>query len=226
MFLFTSKFITQNGYTAQCSIVVQTSIKTIRITNEGEIALNGLGSTTKIDVTVTPFTTTEKIVWKSSNENVAKVDKNGTVTAIGSGKVTITVQNSSGNVKASINVTVTDVDSFNDEFYTLNGHSKGWMTIGSEKTISSQGKMISKIEGSASFWFIKRPWGIYAGLAIDVYDGTNWETLWDSYKNFDFNLGAPNREHSASVSKTINNNKLYKKIRGRLYLGSDIWSVR
>lgn len=217
---------TQNGYTAQCSIVVQTSIKTIRITNEGEIALNGLGSTTKIDVTVTPFTRTEKIVWKSSNENVAKVDENGTVTAIGSGKVTITVQNSSGNVKAYINVTVTDIDSFNDEFYTLNGHSKGWMTIGSEKTISSQGKMISKIEGSASFWFIKRPWGIYAGLAIDVYDGTNWETLWESYKNFDFNLGAPNREYSASVSKTINNNKLYTKIRGRLYLGSDIWSVR
>lgn len=138
MFLFTSKVIAQNGYTAQCSIIVKTSIKTIRITNEGEIVLNGLGSTTKIDVTVTPFTTTEKIVWKSSNENVAKVDENGTVTAIDSEKVTITVQNSSGNVKASINVTVIDVDSFTDEFYTLNGTSAGWMTIGSEKTISSE----------------------------------------------------------------------------------------
>lgn len=86
--------------------------------------------------------------------------------------------------------------------------------------------MISKIEGSASFWFIKRMWGIYAGLAIDVYDGTNWETLWESYKNFDFHLGAPDREYSASLSQTINNNKLYTKIRGRLYLGSDIWSMR
>ena len=86
--------------------------------------------------------------------------------------------------------------------------------------------MISKIEGSASFWFIKRPWGINAGLAIDVYDGTNQETLWDSYKNCDFDIGAPNREYSASVSKTINNNKLYKKIRGRLHLSHDIWKVR
>ena len=185
--------------------------------------MTGLGSTTQIDVTVTPFTTTEKIVWKSSNENVAKVDENGTVTAIGSGKVTITVQNSSGNVKASINVTVTDVDSFDEWFYTLDGASAGWMTIGSEKTISSEGKMISKIEGSASLWFIKRAWAISPGLAIEGYDGTKWETLWESYTNFGVHLGAPNREYTGSISETINNNKLYKKIRGRLYLSVNVW---
>ncbi len=85
--------------------------------------MTGLGSTTQIDVTVTPFTRTEKIVWKSSNENVAKVDENGTVTAIGSGKVTITVQNSSGNVKASINVTVTKEVSVTLPATSLSGNS-------------------------------------------------------------------------------------------------------
>ncbi len=223
---------TANGCRATCTVAVETKVKSITANpNSGTV---NVGETFSSTIQCYPSNATERIICTSSNSNVASASLNSngggkytlTVRGVAIGKATITVQNSSGNVKASINVTVTGVDSFTDEFYTLNGHSKGWMTIGSEKTISSEGKMISKVEGSAGFWFIKRPWGIYAGLAIDVYDGTNWETLWDSYKNFDFNLGAPNREYSAPVSKTINNNKLYTKIRGRLYLGSDIWSVR
>ena len=223
---------TANGCRATCTVAVETKVKSITANpNSGTV---NVGETFSSTIQCYPSNATERIICTSSNSNVASASLNSngggkytlTVRGVAIGKATITVKNSSGNVKASINVTVTGVDSFADEFYTLNGHSKGWMTIGSEKTISSEGKMISKVEGSAGFWFIKRLWGIYAGLAIDVYDGTNWETLWDSYKNFDFHLGAPNREYSAPVSKTINNNKLYTKIRGRLYLGSDIWSVR
>ncbi|MGN0629624.1 MAG: Ig-like domain-containing protein [Oscillospiraceae bacterium] len=50
----------------------------------------------------------EKLVWSSSNENVAVVDEDGNITAIGPGTATITVTDESGGKEASCVITVTD----------------------------------------------------------------------------------------------------------------------
>lgn len=48
----------------------------------------------------------EGLKWKSSNEFVAKVDQNGIITAVGTGNVTITVTDATGNNSASCAVSV------------------------------------------------------------------------------------------------------------------------
>lgn len=64
------------------------------------------GKSFTLKVTVTPADTTDKIVWSSSNEAVAKVAADGTVTAVKAGTAVITA--TAGNVKAECTVTVAD----------------------------------------------------------------------------------------------------------------------
>lgn len=63
------------------------------------------GSTDSIKITITPADATDEIVWESSNPNIVSVDK-GIITAITSGKATITARTKDGNVRDSIEITV------------------------------------------------------------------------------------------------------------------------
>ena len=62
--------------------------------------------TTKHSATTSPEIVTEKVTWKSRNEDVAKVDNNGNVTGIGKGVVEIIAQNPGGTIQAVCTVTV------------------------------------------------------------------------------------------------------------------------
>lgn len=65
------------------------------------------GNKAKIEYTVTPDSVVNKAVtWKSNNEEIAKVDENGIITAIKEGKTTITVTTKQNNKTATINVNV------------------------------------------------------------------------------------------------------------------------
>ena len=69
---------------------------------------NGLtvGKTTQAVVDITPYSATDTTVkWKSSNENIAKVDKNGVVTGVSAGTCTI-IAVTSNNITASKDITV------------------------------------------------------------------------------------------------------------------------
>jgi len=66
-----------------------------------------VGSTAKLVATVKPSDATDKsLVWTSSNKKIAKVDKNGKVTAVAAGSATITVKTKDGSFKATCKVTV------------------------------------------------------------------------------------------------------------------------
>lgn len=69
-----------------------------------------VGNTTKIDYTVTPGNLNGNLTFESSNPKVAKVDSNGTVTAVGGGTAVITawyyVGENYTNPKESIKITV------------------------------------------------------------------------------------------------------------------------
>lgn len=74
-----------------------------------------MGSTLKLEPTFNPSTATNKIVnWKSSNEAVATVDNNGTVTPVSVGSTIITVTSEDGNKTANCTVTVTNPTENND----------------------------------------------------------------------------------------------------------------
>ena len=66
------------------------------------------GESTKLVCTVTPDDAKDKtLVWKSSNESVAKVDDNGKVTAVSEGSCTISVSSNNGKTD-ECRITVTE----------------------------------------------------------------------------------------------------------------------
>ena len=94
----------KNGKSAECLVVCQAKITGITV--NPVTAVIQIGETTQLTATITPNTVTEKITWKSSNTDVAKVNRNGLVTGVGKGKAIIIAQNPAGTIKATCTVTV------------------------------------------------------------------------------------------------------------------------
>ena len=94
----------KNGKSAECLVVCQAKITGITV--NPVTASIPVGGTIQLTATIAPNTVTEKITWKSSNTYVAKVDRNGLVTGVGNGRITITAQNPAGTIKATCTVTV------------------------------------------------------------------------------------------------------------------------
>ena len=94
----------KNGKSAECLVVCQAKITGITV--NPVTAVIQIGETTQLTATITPNTVTEKITWKSSNTDVAKVNRNGLVTGVAKGKAIITAQNPAGTIKATCTVTV------------------------------------------------------------------------------------------------------------------------
>ncbi len=99
---------TEDGkYSASCTVTI--SKETVAV--EG-VAISGatqvnVGGTIRLNATIYPDNATNKeVTWSSSNPYVAKVDKNGNVTGLKAGKVTITVKTVDGGYEASYTVTV------------------------------------------------------------------------------------------------------------------------
>lgn len=217
MFLFTSKVIMQNGHTAQCSIIVKTSITHLSIyPSHGELFIN---ETLQLIPTMKPTIATEKIYYSSSNNSVATVSSNGIITAVGIGTTTIYITNSTGSISTSYTLKVKKVVTLSDTWYTNGSVTAGWHTIGSEKIIDNNiGRKITKIEGSMyvvvyNMWIDK-----YFGLAIDGYNGNSWGTLWStSSGTYTWNFCQNRGFTQDNIIQNITTNKLYTKIRGRYY---------
>ena len=94
----------QNGYSADCLVICQAKITGIKI--NPVIANMTVGQKITLTATTSPEIVTEKVTWKSRNEDVAKVDNNGNVTGIGKGVVEIIAQNPGGTIQAVCTVTV------------------------------------------------------------------------------------------------------------------------
>ncbi|MBR6446804.1 MAG: M6 family metalloprotease domain-containing protein [Prevotella sp.] len=80
----------------------------------------GLNISQKLTATVEPEYATYKLTWKSDDETIAKVDQEGTVTGVGIGETTVTVESDNG-LSASCKVTVIKMSETNQiaEFKTF-----------------------------------------------------------------------------------------------------------
>ena len=99
----------KSGATAKYTVTVQkgkVTTKSVSLDKKSVTLLKGKKKT--LTATRNPLTATEKITWSSSDKKVATVDKNGKVTAKGSGKATITAKTANGK-KASCKITVPGV---------------------------------------------------------------------------------------------------------------------
>ncbi len=98
---------TQNGKTATCDVIVQTSPTGITL-NKTKVTLDMSGEKEEqLTATITPSTANinNKIKWTSSNEKIATVDETGKVEAISNGEVEIQVITQNGKT-ATCKVTV------------------------------------------------------------------------------------------------------------------------
>lgn len=99
---------TASGKSASCRITVK-EIKSTKVTLKKKATINK-GKTLKLKAVMTPKNSTDTLTWKSSNKKVAKVDKNGKVTALKKGTAKITVKTTSGK-KATCKITVKEIKS-------------------------------------------------------------------------------------------------------------------
>lgn len=94
-----------SGKTATCVVTVRQSPESIELSDKTK-SLN-VGTSFILAATVLPETTYNKVVtFACSDENIAKVDKNGKVTALKTGECTVTATSSNGKVIAECKVKV------------------------------------------------------------------------------------------------------------------------
>lgn len=94
-------------FEAQKKITVQTRVEGV------ELDVSKMSLLTKeqktLNMTIYPQTATnKKVSWKSSDENVIKVDENGNITAVGEGEAKVTVITDDGGFEASCEIDVKD----------------------------------------------------------------------------------------------------------------------
>lgn len=174
--------ITQNGYTAQCSVPVITSITSLAVSPTSK-TLN-IGETVQLTGTVTPTSTTEGVQWASSNTNVATVSSSGLVTGKNEGTATITLKNSNGNKYATCQIKVIAYRTFSisRSFWTTGEVNAGWHVCQGEVSFGEARNIVSisgwgKV-GETGMWD-----EVKFGLRIRAYNGSSWETLWEDYES-------------------------------------------
>src|SRR5699024_8855148 len=98
--------------TAKCALTVTAKpIAVTGVTIAPKTASVDVDATTKLNSTVAPSTATNKSVsYKSSDDAIATVSSNGTVTGVAKGEATITVTTQDGNKSDTATVTVNAVE--------------------------------------------------------------------------------------------------------------------
>lgn len=96
---------TVNGKTAKCKVIVPVPVSGVKL-NKSVTTIN-IGATETLIATVSPSNAANKnVTWTSSNTKIAKVDKNGKVTGMSAGTVTITCKTVDGGKTATCKVNV------------------------------------------------------------------------------------------------------------------------
>ncbi|WP_405354496.1 Ig-like domain-containing protein [Ruminococcus sp.] len=101
--------ISKNGVKASFSVTVtnrNVDVSKIEIDNKYPAVMNN-GATLQLNATVSPANATDKrIVWSSSNSDVASVNQNGLVTANNAGTAIITAKSSNGSIYSTSTIRV------------------------------------------------------------------------------------------------------------------------
>ncbi len=154
--------IAGNGLTSSCHVVVTPAVEALYL-SEDAVTL-GTGD----DVTLTLYAEPEEVdvsaaVWTSSDESIATVDEEGTVTAVAEGEATVTAN--LGGMEAVCEVTVSDKTSAGS---SSSGSSSGDSGSGSSAPAASTayGAVPFSLAAGTQEWF-----------GIDSTDDAYWATL-------------------------------------------------
>ena len=113
---------------------VSVPVDSISLSSESEIGK--VGESFSLDATFTPKNASNKnITWKSDNENVATVDRDGNVIFVGYGKCYITAITEDGNKKASCYFYISDTIAHDLDFYSPKETINVGETVGLQATV-------------------------------------------------------------------------------------------
>ena len=102
--------------------------------NASDVQLDGIGNSFELEVTLEPQGTTDTVTYSSSDNSIAIVSDNGTITAVGSGTATITV--SCGSVSSVCVVECIDASSviftLNRKEINFNNEDESWLLYDGE----------------------------------------------------------------------------------------------
>ena len=109
--IITAETCDGSDLSAKCNVNVVQPVKTISLGKQQTISIP-VGYSKELKADVDPENATiPQIVWTSSNEKIATVDENGTVTGIAKGKAVITAAATDGsNVKRTVSINVDEYD--------------------------------------------------------------------------------------------------------------------
>ena len=171
------------SFTAVCKVNV--SLITISVTglNISSTSMSLLiGENAQLSVEVLPADATDKsVVWSSSDESIATVATDGTVTAVSKGTATITVVSNDGNFSKTCEVTIdenkTVVENLivNGDFET--GESDPWSgyksgAVGEATTTAFEGSYCGRIERNDGSLF--QVISVEAGKTYEVSFQSKW----------------------------------------------------
>lgn len=98
-------------FSASCTVMIEKEVIPVKgITLDKEIIEMAVGSSFRLNATITPSDATDKtIIWESSDETIAVVSSSGVVGSLKEGDVTITAYSSDRKVSASCDVFIKEV---------------------------------------------------------------------------------------------------------------------
>lgn len=102
---------TSGEFSASCAVTIEEDVIPVKgITLDKEIIEMAVGSSCRLNATITPSDATDKtIIWDSSDETIAIVSSSGVIAALKEGDVTITAYSSDRKKSASCGVFIKDV---------------------------------------------------------------------------------------------------------------------
>lgn len=108
----------KDGQGAKATVTVKVIVEaeSVEVSGAKHVAING---TVTFAATVAPENATDKTVtWTTDNDKIATVDKNGVLTGVAEGKVTVTATTTNGKTAtATVYVTKVAIDGTQDEVY-------------------------------------------------------------------------------------------------------------
>ena len=140
------------NYTATATVTVnipeeKPAIDKITMTPDKK-TLTKIGESTQINLKIEPENAdSSDLIWKSSDEKVAVVDKNGKVTAVGNGTATITVYTKDGKYKTSVTITVKVADEPSTDATTGYGRLKARSVTQTNNSIKVEWTRVEGADG-------------------------------------------------------------------------------
>lgn len=164
---------------AKCFIKVVEPVPVTSIVIAQQDVTMKSGDNMKLSYSVLPSDTSDSIKFSSDNERVAKVSKNGTVTAVGTGNAKITIMATSG-VTSTVNINVVAMNKsvlnlrqYDTETLIVHGTTDTvtWYSSNTRVAVVTNGKVVAKGIGTAYIYAYVN--GCKVGCQINVSSVNN-----------------------------------------------------